>query len=87
MGCILCHSASLLHPCPVRAEKRDVIIQLFPKMRLPLCHNARPEPPKGRKKRIAPQSAAGDDPFFYVFHPILSEQEEPGIILFLAKNL
>ena len=44
-------------------------------------------PPKGRKKRIAPQSAAGDDPFFYVFHPILSEQEEPGIILFLAKNL
>ncbi len=25
--------------------------------------------------------------FFFVFHPILSEQEEPGIILFLAKNL
>ena len=44
-------------------------------------------PPKGRKKRIAPQSAAGYDPFFFVFHPILSEQEEPGIILFLAKNL
>ena len=39
------------------------------------------------KNGSPPRAQRGTIRFFFVFHPILSEQEEPGIILFLAKNL